>query len=161
MLIGSFLIIKIRRPIYFGLRIFLLFIFSSCATIIHTPYQNVTIVAHPKNTDIYINHQYYGKDSVKIKLKRNSNAYIEFKNEYCIHKEIMLIPQNSKGGAFLYILDSVGGLLSFLHPIVGGLAVFIPVSVDFITGSHHTLNPYSKSAKDFTLSIDLQNKCPD
>lgn len=136
-------------------------IFSSCATFIHTPYQKVTITALPHRTDIYVNNRFVGKDSVTIRLKRNANAYIQLKNEYCIHKDILLTPQNSKGGALLYILDSVGGLLSFFHPVIGGLAVFIPVSVDFITGSHHTLNPYSKSAKDFTVHIELQNKCPE
>lgn len=136
-------------------------LFTSCATIIHTPYQSVTIIAQPKNTNIYVNNQYIGKDSVRVTLKRSTNAYIQLKNDYCIHKDVLLTPQNSRGGAFLYIIDSLGGLLSFVHPIIGGLAVFIPVSVDFITGSHHTLNPYSKSAKDFTLTINMQNKCPE
>lgn len=99
--------------------------------------------------------------SVRVRLKRSSHAFIQLKNEYCIHKDILLTPQNSKGGALLYIVDSVGGIISVVHPILGALAVFIPVSIDFVTGSHHTLNPFSQSAKDFTLHINLQSKCPD
>lgn len=135
--------------------------FSSCATLIHTPYQNINITAQPPNTTIYVNNLYAGKDSVRVRVKRNSNVYIQLQNEHCIHKDILLTPQNSKGGALLYILDSVGGIISVFHPIAGALAVFIPVSIDFFTGSHHTLNPYSQSAKDFTLHINLQNRCPD
>lgn len=134
---------------------------SSCATLIHTPYQKVTFVVEPPNTDIYINNKFVGQDSVQVTLKRNSNYIVELKNEYCIHKDAFLIPQNSKGGTWWYIVDSMGGLLSFFHPILGGLAVFIPVSIDFITGSHHTLNPASRSAKDFKMKIKLQGKCPE
>lgn len=148
---------KIKRVLLFSFTCF----FTSCATLIHTPYQKVTIVAEPRHTEIYVNNRYAGMDSVQLTLKRNSNAFIQLKNDYCIHKDILLTPQNSKGGAFLYIVDSMGGLLTFVHPILGGLAVFIPVSIDFITGSHHTLNPYSKSAKAFTLKVHLQSKCPE
>lgn len=78
--------------------IFFVVLLTSCATIIHTPYQKVTIIAEPKGTSIYINHQFKGKDSVQVTLKRNSNAYIELKHDYCIHKEILLTPPDFRNG---------------------------------------------------------------
>lgn len=135
---------------------FFLVLFSSCATLVHTPYQDSIILVHPSNTRIYCNKKYLGNDSVYVKLRRSHVYHFEFENDSCVTKELLLVPKPSFSGSWYYILDSVSGLLSFVNPLLGGLAVFITVSIDFATGSYLTLHPYSGDAKKFQVKVQLQ-----
>jgi hypothetical protein len=95
---------------------------SGCATILTGKQADVGFSAQPEGANVYVNGSLMGKTPLKLKLEKNKDYVIEFREEGYQSKTVFL---NKGIGAGWLILDVVFGL--------------VPVIVDAVTGDWNFL----------------------
>jgi hypothetical protein len=100
----------------------LLWALSGCATMLTSKQTDVSFSAQPDGASVYVNGNFMGKTPLQLKLEKNKDYLIEFREEGYQSKTVLL---NKGLGAGWIILDVVFGL--------------VPVIVDAITGDWNFL----------------------
>lgn len=95
---------------------------SGCATILTSKQTDVRFSAEPSGASVYVNGSLMGKTPLQLKLEKNKDYVIEFREEGYQSKTVFL---NKGLGAGWLILDVVFGL--------------VPVIVDAVTGDWNFL----------------------
>lgn len=109
--------------------IYLIFYFSSCATLFKGTSKEVNFNSDPQRAEVYINGVKLGTTPVTLKLEENKTYTIEFKKEG--YETVTKRITNHVGAGWI-ILDILGGL--------------IPVVVDAATGAWYHLDQENVNA---------------
>ena len=125
-----------KRNIYkiIGL-LFIVIMFSGCATILGRSTHPLVVSSRPDGADVYVNGFKMGTTPIQLDLKADKSYTIEYKKEGF---ETVTRIVNTKVGAGWVILDVISGL--------------VPVIVDAITGEwsrldQKTVNAYLEKQK--------------
>lgn len=132
------------KKILFMCLIVLGFMFSSCATIMYGPtYTAKVVVTNSQNTEIYVNNEYKGVDSVSFQWKRKLADNIN----------ITLREQNYDDQTFTYNTKDIAAGTIIGNVILVGL---IPgLIVDGITGSWYKPDTGAISIKQLNSQVYL------